>query len=95
VTVTHLTPPLAASGLYKGLSELKDSLTRWRGLAPDAAERDELEELIAEQAEAVDLGARPRYAVAEAAGNRGRADPRWAACRGPPDGRGGAGRTSA
>jgi magnesium chelatase subunit H len=30
VTVTHLTPPLAASGLYKGLAELKDSLTRWR-----------------------------------------------------------------
>jgi magnesium chelatase subunit H len=25
VTVTHLTPPLAASGLYKGLAELKDS----------------------------------------------------------------------
>jgi magnesium chelatase subunit H len=39
VTITHLTPPLAASGLYKGLAELKDSLTRWRGLAPDAVER--------------------------------------------------------
>jgi magnesium chelatase subunit H len=25
VTITHLTPPLAASGLYKGLAELKDS----------------------------------------------------------------------
>ena len=34
VTITHLTPPLAASGLYKGLSELKDSLTRWRGMEP-------------------------------------------------------------
>ncbi|MEM9438308.1 MAG: cobaltochelatase subunit CobN, partial [Pseudomonadota bacterium] len=32
VTVTHVTPPLAASGLYKGLSELKDSLTRWRSM---------------------------------------------------------------
>ncbi|MDA0188121.1 MAG: cobaltochelatase subunit CobN, partial [Proteobacteria bacterium] len=33
VTITHLTPPLASAGLYKGLSELKDSLTRWRSLA--------------------------------------------------------------
>ncbi|MCR9124850.1 MAG: magnesium chelatase subunit H [Rhodobacteraceae bacterium] len=56
VTITHLTPPLAASGLYKGLAELKDSLTRWRALSPDAGERAELEALIAEQAEAVDLG---------------------------------------
>ncbi|KGK78598.1 magnesium chelatase [Thalassobacter stenotrophicus] len=55
VTVTHLTPPLASGGLYKGLAELKDSLTRWRGLAPDAAERAELEDLIRVQAEAVDL----------------------------------------
>jgi magnesium chelatase subunit H len=42
VTITHLTPPLAASGLYKGLAELKDSLTRWRGLVPDASERTTL-----------------------------------------------------
>ncbi|MEO0360995.1 MAG: magnesium chelatase subunit H, partial [Pseudomonadota bacterium] len=55
VTVTHLTPPLAASGLYKGLAELKDSLGRWRTLAPGAAERVELEALIADQAAAVDL----------------------------------------
>ena len=58
VTITHMTPPLASAGLYKGLSELKDSLTRWRGLAPDAAERGELAELIATQAEAVDLDER-------------------------------------
>ncbi len=56
VTVSHLTPPLATAGLYKGLAELKDSLSRWRGLAPEADERGELETLIAEQAEAVDLG---------------------------------------
>lgn len=56
VTISHLTPPLATAGLYKGLAELKDSLTRWRGLEPNAAERVELETLIAEQAEAVDLG---------------------------------------
>ncbi|MEM7597695.1 MAG: magnesium chelatase subunit H [Pseudomonadota bacterium] len=56
VTVSHLTPPLATSGLYRGLAELKDSLTRWRETAPDAPERSEIEALIAEQAEAVDLG---------------------------------------
>lgn len=56
ITVTHLTPPLAQSGLYKGLQELKDSLTRWRNSPPDAPERAELEDLIAQQAEAVDLG---------------------------------------
>jgi magnesium chelatase subunit H len=56
VTVTHLTPPLAASGLYKGLSELKDSVERWRGMAPDDPARAELAELIGAQAEAVDLG---------------------------------------
>ena len=56
VTITHLTPPLAASGLYKGLLELKDSLARWRGLDADAPERGDLEALIAVQAEAVDMG---------------------------------------
>lgn len=55
VTVTHMTPPLAQSGLYKGLLELKDSLTRWRSMAPDADDREELELLIAEQAAAVDM----------------------------------------
>ncbi len=56
VTVTHLTPPLSTSGLYKGLLELKDSITRYRSLQPDAPERAELEALIAEQADAVDMG---------------------------------------
>ena len=55
VTVTHITPPLATSGLYKGLSELKDSLTRWRAMDASADTRDELKDLIAQQAEAVDL----------------------------------------
>ncbi len=58
VTVTHLTPPLATAGLYKGLAELKDSLTRWRGLDVDHPDRAGLEALIAEQADAVDLGGR-------------------------------------
>lgn len=56
ITVTHLTPPLAQAGLYKGLLELKDSLKRWRATDPDAEELSELEGLIAEQAAAVDLG---------------------------------------
>ncbi len=58
VTITHLTPPLASAGLYKGLVELKDSLTRWRGMS-DGPERIDMEALIAEQAEAVDLGGTP------------------------------------
>ncbi|WP_425472043.1 magnesium chelatase subunit H [Sulfitobacter sabulilitoris] len=59
VTITHLTPPLAASGLYKGLAELKDTLTRWRKTGSDAPDRDELEALIAEQADVVDMGGQP------------------------------------
>ncbi|MEM1387258.1 MAG: magnesium chelatase subunit H [Pseudomonadota bacterium] len=55
VTVSHLTPPLAAAGLYKGLAELKDSLSRWRQLPPGDRERAEIEALIEEQAAAVDL----------------------------------------
>ena len=55
ITISHLTPPLAQAGLYKGLIELKDSLTRWRSMAPDAPERADLETLIAEQAAAVDM----------------------------------------
>jgi magnesium chelatase subunit H len=56
VTVTHLTPPLAAAGLYRGLLELKESLARWRALPPGAeAERADLAALIRAQAEAVDL----------------------------------------
>ncbi len=60
VTVTHLTPPLQSAGLYKGLAELKDSLGRWRQMPADDATRDELETLIAVQAEAVDMdGSKP------------------------------------
>ncbi len=56
ITVTHMTPPLAQSGLYKGLADLKDSLSRWRTSAPDAPERADLAALITEQAKAVDMG---------------------------------------
>ena len=55
ITVTHLTPPLAASGLYKGLQDLKDSLTRYRAMGAEACERQDMLELIADQAQAVDL----------------------------------------
>ncbi|ETX29661.1 magnesium chelatase subunit H [Roseivivax isoporae] len=59
VTVSHLTPPLSAAGLYKGLMELKDSLSRWRAMAPGDARAADLEALIAQQAEAVDLTGAP------------------------------------
>ena len=55
VTVTHLTPPLASAGLYKGLLELKDSVTKWRSMAPEDNGRADLADLIGVQAEAVDL----------------------------------------
>ncbi len=55
VTVTHLTPPLTTAGLYKGLAELKDSLTRWREMPADDDQRDELALLIRDQAAAVDM----------------------------------------
>ena len=55
VIISHLTPPLGASGLYKGLAELRDSLSRWREMPENASERKELLDLIYEQANAVDL----------------------------------------
>ena len=59
ITITHMTPPLAQSGLYKGLADLKDSLSRWRGQPPDTPGHVELETMIAEQAAAVDLCGAP------------------------------------
>jgi magnesium chelatase subunit H len=59
VTITHLTPPVAHAGLYKGLQELKDSLQRWRGVQDDAETRADLEALIADQAKALDLTGAP------------------------------------
>ncbi len=58
VTITHLTPPLTTAGLYKGLAELKDSLTRWREMPADDDQRGDLEQLIRDQANAVDMNAR-------------------------------------
>ncbi|MEM1160740.1 MAG: cobaltochelatase subunit CobN, partial [Pseudomonadota bacterium] len=53
--VTHLTPPVAKAGLYKGLVDLKASLERWRTQEPGAPDRADLAELIREQAADVDL----------------------------------------
>ena len=58
VTITHLTPPLTTAGLYKGLAELKDSLTRWREMPRDHDQCADLEQLIRDQANAVDMNAR-------------------------------------
>ncbi|MEM7242538.1 MAG: cobaltochelatase subunit CobN [Pseudomonadota bacterium] len=55
--ISHLTPPLAKAGLYKGLAELKVSLTAWRKLAPNASERESLEAIIRDQADVVDFEA--------------------------------------
>ncbi|MDF1728201.1 MAG: magnesium chelatase subunit H, partial [Sulfitobacter sp.] len=55
ITVSHLTPPLQAAGLYRGLADLKDSLSRWRTLPEGDAARDKLRDLVEAQAEAVNL----------------------------------------
>ncbi len=54
--VSYMTPPLASAGLYKGLTELKSTLQRWRSASPDAEqERADMLELIQAQAATVDL----------------------------------------
>jgi magnesium chelatase subunit H len=54
--ISYLTPPIAHAGLYKGLVELKTSITRWRGLPPeDSDERTSLAALIQAQANALEL----------------------------------------
>ncbi len=55
--ISHLTPPVGAAGLYKGLTELKSSLGRARGLGPDAPENEHLAlaELVQAQASALDF----------------------------------------
>jgi len=56
--ISYLTPPLAQAGLYKGLSELKASVERWRATIDDAdhaEERADLALLIADQCAALDI----------------------------------------
>ncbi|MBX3634209.1 MAG: magnesium chelatase subunit H [Rubrivivax sp.] len=68
--ISYLTPPLAQAGLYRGLLDLKASVQRWRGLAPnEAAERRELSTLVQAQAAELSLtDAEPVWDPAEAAG---------------------------
>ena len=63
--ISYLTPSLARSGVYKGLAELKASLERWRSVPAGDPEAALLAELIASQAEALDLdGGDPAALVA-------------------------------
>ncbi len=67
--ISHLTPPLSAAGLYRGLLDLKSSLDRWRSLEPDAdpAGRASLAALVQAQAACVELAqAEPLWADADA-----------------------------
>ncbi len=54
--ISYLTPPVAHAGLYRGLLDLKASIDRWRGTAPDDEDlREEVATLIQAQASALDL----------------------------------------
>jgi magnesium chelatase subunit H len=53
--ISYLTPPVSQAGLYKGLTELKSSIDRWRGLEPGASERPELALMLQSQAAELDL----------------------------------------
>jgi magnesium chelatase subunit H len=54
--ISYLTPPLAQSGLYKGLNDLKALVERWRS-SPSDEERGAVEPMIAASAEMLDLDA--------------------------------------
>ena len=66
--ISYLTPPIAHSGLYRGLLELKSSLQGWRDIPAEAqSDRDDLASVIQAQAAAVDLAvAEPAWEDAEA-----------------------------
>ena len=53
--VSHLTPPLANAGLYKGLTDLSHTLERWRAAEPGSPERISLAEIAREQGDELDL----------------------------------------
>ncbi len=55
--VSYLTPPLAESGLYKGFAELKEMLERYRSVADDGDEREDLETLIRDACAELDIQA--------------------------------------
>jgi magnesium chelatase subunit H len=66
--ISYLTPPVGQAGLYKGLVELKASIQRWRGLAPDSPDRAALADLVREQAAVLDLAVSADGTEAEIAG---------------------------
>ena len=54
--ISYMTPPVAQAGLYKGLTDLRATLERWRATAPDAAlDRADLKAMIRDEAIALDL----------------------------------------
>ena len=53
--ISYLTPPVAQAGLYKGLTELKSSIDRWRGMEPGAADRAAMAALLQAQAAELNL----------------------------------------
>ncbi len=53
--ISHLTPSVTQAGLYRGLSDLKSSIDRFRQLEPGAAEAGDLAEMIQAQAQALDM----------------------------------------
>ena len=55
VIISHLTPPLAKAGLYKGLIELKETVIQYRELADDDSNKKKLEDLIIDQAKLVNF----------------------------------------
>jgi magnesium chelatase subunit H len=68
--ISYLTPPVAHAGLYRGLSDLKATLDRWRNLPPDTdiSQRTTLAELLQAQAVSVDLAyAQPVWCAASGA----------------------------
>ena len=62
--VSYLTPALTNSGVYKGLADLKASVDRWRGTESDSDEHADLAEMIADQADVLDLDGRDIPALA-------------------------------
>lgn len=71
--ISYLTPPVAHAGLYRGLSDLKAAIDRWRASPPDAdAEHADLAALIQAQAVALDLAApEPAWTGADEAAVQG------------------------
>lgn len=56
--ISYLTPPISHAGLYRGLQDLKASISRWRSEDMDqSAERSDLAAMIQAQATLVDMDA--------------------------------------